>query len=305
MRTEDVSPRYRDLDAWPAIDGLTAMFEGQLAAVAAVRPALPQLEAAVEAAVRPLSGDEGRLIYVGAGTSGRLGVLDSSELYPTFSWPRERALFAMAGGRDAIFASVENAEDDEDAARRWMAEHAVGRDDVVIGIAASGGTPYTVAGVKEARERGAVTIGIANNAGAPLLSAARFPVLIDTGAEIVAGSTRMKAGTAQKIALNLFSTELMVRLGRVHGGLMVQMRVTNAKLRRRGADMVARISGCPRDEAVRALEAADGELKLACVIAKGVSAQEAAAILARNGGHLRAALLEAESGALPDLDDGS
>lgn len=304
-RTEDISPRYRDIDAWPSFDALSAMLEAQMAAVAAVRPALPQLSAAVEGAVRRMSGETGRLIYIGAGTSGRLGVLDSSELFPTFSWPRERALFAMAGGEAAILAAVENAEDDEAAARQWMADHDVGADDVAIGVAASGGTPYTVAGVAEARARGAMTIGIANNSGAALLDAAEFPVLIETGSEVIAGSTRMKAGTAQKIALNLFSTQLMVRLGRVHGGLMVQMRVNNAKLRKRAAEMVARIAGCPRDEAARALEEAEGDVKLACVVAKGLSAAEAAAVLARNGGHLRAALVEAEAGALPDLDDGS
>ncbi|MBN9060808.1 MAG: N-acetylmuramic acid 6-phosphate etherase [Rhizobiales bacterium] len=304
-RTEDISPRYRDIDAWPSLDALSAMFEAQMAAVAAVRPALPQLAAAVDGAVRRMAGETGRLIYIGAGTSGRLGVLDSSELFPTFSWPRERALFAMAGGSEAILNAVENAEDDEAAARRWMADNHVNADDVAIGVAASGGTPFTVAGVAEARARGAMTIGVANNSGAPLLDAAEFPVLIETGPEVIAGSTRMKAGTAQKIALNLFSTQLMVRLGRVHGGLMVQMRVSNAKLRRRGIDMVARIAGCPRDDAARALEAADGDVKLACVIAKGLDAMEAAAVLDRNGGHLRAALIEAESGALPDLDDGS
>jgi N-acetylmuramic acid 6-phosphate etherase len=305
MRTEDISPRYRDIDAWPSRDALEAMLEGQIAAVASVRPALPALAAAVEAAARRLGGEEGRLIYVGAGTSGRLGVLDSTELFPTFSWPRERTLFAMAGGRDAIFASVENAEDDEDAARRWMEDNDVGRDDVVIGLAASGATPYTVAGIAAARARGALTMGVASNAGTPLLDAAEHAVLVETGPEIVAGSTRMKAGTAQKIVLNLFSTQLMVRLGRVHGGLMVQMKVTNAKLRRRGAEMVARIAGCPREEAARALEAAEGDIKLACVIAKGVSPADAAAILARNGGHLRLAIAEAESGPPPDLDDGS
>jgi N-acetylmuramic acid 6-phosphate etherase len=303
MRTEDINPRYRDLDAWPSIDALNAMLEGQMMAVAAVRPALPQLAAAVEAAVRPLSNDAGRLIYVGAGTSGRLGVLDSSELFPTFSWPRERALFAIAGGQDAVFASIENAEDDEAAARAWMDAHAVGPDDVVIGVAASGATPFTVAGVSAARARAAMTVGVASNAGAPLLAAAQYPVLIETGPEIIAGSTRMKAGTAQKIALNLFSTQLMVRLGRVHGGLMVQMRVTNAKLRRRGADMVARIAGGPRDEAARALELASGDVKLACVIARGVAPAKAAALLDRHGGKLRAALAEAEDGATIGLAD--
>ncbi len=302
MRTEDISPRYRDLDAWPSVDALNAMLEGQIMAVAAVRPALPQLADAVEAAVRPLSNDAGRLIYVGAGTSGRLGVLDSSELFPTFGWPRERSLFAMAGGVEAIFSSIENAEDDREAARAWMEAHAVGVDDVVIGVAASGTTPFTVAAIEAARERGAVTVGVANNAGAPLLVAAQYPVLVETGPEIVAGSTRMKAGTAQKVVLNLFSTQLMVRLGRVHGGLMVQMRVTNAKLRKRGVEMVARIAGCPTDTATRALEAAGGELKLACVIAKGVSAEEAATILKRHGGQLRAALAEAEEGVNLGLD---
>src|SRR5262249_47883591 len=159
----------------------------------------------------------GRLIYAGAGTSARIGVQDGAELFPTFNWPHEQVAFAIAGGEGALLRAVENAEDSAEGGAARMAELGVGPDDVVIGIAASGNTPYTVAAVKAAKARGALTVGIANNAGTQLLSASDHPILLDTGPEIIAGSTRLKAGTSQKAALNLFSTLLMVRLGRVYG----------------------------------------------------------------------------------------
>ena len=208
MPTEDVSARFADLDGWPTRDSVEAMFEAQLAAVAAVRPALGAIaDAADEAAAALHRG--GRLVYAGAGTSGRVGVQDGAELPPTFDWPFERLVFAMAGGQGALVKSAEGAEDDEAAGARAMDEALIGPDDVVIGVAASGTTPYTVAAVRRAAERGAVTVGVANNAGAPLLAVARHKVLAETGAEVVAGSTRMKAGTAQKVVLNLFSTAVL------------------------------------------------------------------------------------------------
>ncbi len=289
MATEDVSARFADLDGWPTRDAVDAMYEAQLAAVAAVRPALGVIAAAAEAGAEAL-GRGGRLVYVGAGTSGRVGVQDGAELPPTFDWPFDRLVFAMAGGQGALIRSAEGAEDDEAAGARAMDDAAVGPDDVVIGIAASGTTPYTVAAVARAAERGAVTVGIANNGEAPLLAAARFPVLAETGAEVVAGSTRMKAGTAQKVVLNLLSTAIMIRLGRVHGGMMVHMHASNAKLHRRAADMVARITGCDHGRAVEALGAAAWNVKAAVLIVEGQSPRQAADLLARERGILRAAL---------------
>ena len=228
--TETISPRFRDLDRWPAAEVLRAMWEGQLAAVAAARAALPALESAAEAAL-PRLARAGRLVYAGAGTSGRIGVQDGAELPPTFDWPEDRLVLLMAGGASAFTRSVENAEDDCDAARHDVAAHAIGGDDVVIGLAASGSTPYTTTIISESAQRGALTIGIANSPGGALLAAAACPILVESGAETIAGSTRMQAGTAQKVVLNLLSSLLMVRLGRIHRGLMVDMNARNAKLR--------------------------------------------------------------------------
>ncbi len=286
LSTEEISPRYADLDAWPTVDAIEAMWEGQVSAVAAVRPLLPLLADAVDAAAAAL-GSRGRLVYVGAGTSGRIGVQDGAELPPTFDWPFERLAFAMAGGFEALVRSAEGAEDDEAAGRRAIVEADVGPQDVVIGLAASGNTPFTVAAMAEAAERDAVTIGIVNNLESALVALVRFPLTIDTGPEIVAGSTRMKAGTAQKAVLNLFSTALMVRLGRVFGSMMVDMRTSNAKLRRRAETMVRRITGCGPARATEALRIAEGNVKVAVLVAFGADRQTATALLVRENGNLR------------------
>ena len=293
--TEADSPRTEDLDAWSSLQALEAMWEGQLAAVAAVRPALPAIAAAAEAAAVRLTGG-GRLAYVGAGTSGRIGVQDGSELPPTFDWPADRLLLLMAGGAAAFTAAVEGAEDRADAGAGDVAAHGIGPADVVVGLAASGGTPYTVAAVEEAGRRGALTVGLANSAGSALLRAAAHPILVETGAEAVAGSTRMKAGTAQKVVLNLFSTLVMVRLGRVYRGRMVDMVARNAKLRRRAERMLGELTGCEADAGRAALQAADGKVKLAVLILRGMTREQAGTLLAAHGGDLRRAVARIEAG---------
>jgi N-acetylmuramic acid 6-phosphate etherase len=296
MATEDVDPRFTDLDAWPFASAMEAMWDGQMAAVAAVRGALPAITLAAAAAADAL-GETGRLIYVGAGTSGRVAVQDGAELPPTFDWPLSRIVFAMAGGQGALVSSVEGAEDDAEDGSRQIDDAGTGPADVVIGVAASGTTPFTVAAVRSATERGAVSIGIANNPDSPLLAAARFPVLVETGSELIAGSTRMKAGTAQKIVLNLISTGVMLRLGRVYRGMMVNMHVSNAKLKLRAERMVARIAGCGTAEAATALQIARGDIKLATLVVLGYERDAAIAILAQNGGNLRNALSQIADGA--------
>ena len=291
MGTEDISARYLDLDLWGTVEGLKALHEGQVEAVAAVGPALPAIAAAVDAAAPRLKRG-GRLVYVGAGTSARIGVQDGAELFPTFSWPKDQVAFAIAGGEDALLHAVENAEDSREYGVAQIAALAVGPDDVVIGMAASGATPFTVAAIREARKRGALTIGVANNPGAPLLTESEQPILVETGAEAVAGSTRMKAGTAQKIVLNLLSTMMMVRLGKVYRGLMVHMRPTNEKLRRRSTQMVATITGCDDQAASAALAKADGDVRLAVLLASGAGLGEARAALDKHDGNLRFALRE-------------
>jgi N-acetylmuramic acid 6-phosphate etherase len=289
MHTEQISPRYVELDSWPAAEMITAMYEGQLAAAAAVRGALGAIAAAVEDAVPALQRG-GRIVYAGAGTSGRIGVQDGAELSPTYDWPAERLVFAMAGGLDALVRSVEGAEDNETAGARAMTDAKIGSDDVVIGTAASGTTPFTIGALRAANAAGAVTIAVANNPAAPLFNVARHRILADTGSEVVAGSTRMNAGTAQKIVLNLFSTAVMVKMGRVYRGLMVDMRARNAKLRRRAEVMVSEIIQCPEGDAARYLDQADGDVKTAVLLGLGLGRSEAAQLLRRHGGNLRSAI---------------
>lgn len=291
--TESVDPRFKDLDAWSPGRVAIAIWESQLAAVAAVGPALPQIARAVEAAAARLSDGSGRLAYAGAGTSARIAVQDGSELPPTFDWPEQRILFLLAGGEHALLHAVEGAEDDREDAVRQVSTAALGSQDVLIALAASGRTPFTLAALSAARETGALTIGVSNAPDAALLVACEIPILVQTGAEVVAGSTRMKAGTAQKVVLNMISTGVMIRLGRVHSGLMVDMRPLNAKLRQRAAEMVARIAAVPPEAAQQALTAADNNVKRAVLVAKGLSPEEAVQRLALTGGNLRAALGDA------------
>ncbi len=288
--TESVDPRFQDLDAWSPGRVATAIWESQLAAVAAVGPALPQIARAVETAALRLTDGSGRLAYAGAGTSARIAVQDGSELPPTFDWPEQRILFLLAGGEQALLHAVEGAEDDRDDAVRQVSTATLGPQDVLIALAASGRTPFTLAVLSAARDAGALTIGVSNAPEAALLVACEIPILVPTGAEVVAGSTRMKAGTAQKVVLNMISTGVMIRLGRVHSGLMVDMRPLNAKLRQRAAEMVARIAAVSLEAAQQALSLADNNVKRAVLVAKGLSPEEAVQRLSVTGGNLRAAL---------------
>lgn len=293
MSTEDINPRYADLDSWDNLRALKAFHEDQAAAVAAVAPALPAIAAAIDDAA-PRLRRGGRLVYVGAGTSARIGVQDGAELFPTFNWPREQVAFVIAGGERALLQAIENAEDSAGDGAARIDELRVGSDDVVIGLAASGATPFTVGAVTAAKSHGAMTVGVACNASSSLLAASDHPILVETGAEPIAGSTRLKAGTAQKVVLNLFSTQLMVRLGRVYNGLMVDMRPTNEKLRRRAMHMVATLTGCTSDAAAAALGRTSGNVKLAVLVARGVGIEDARDLIERRQGNLRAALADIE-----------
>lgn len=291
MATEDVDPRFADLDAWPLASAMEAMWEGQLAAVAAIGHALPAITAAAEAAKTAL-GDLGRIVYVGAGTSGRVAVQDGAELTPTFAWPSERVRFIVAGGDSAFVTSIEGAEDNVDDAVAQIDAARLTPHDVVIAVAASGTTPFTVAALQKAGSFDAVTIGVANNPGTALLASAKFPILIETGRELIAGSTRMKAGTAQKVVLNLISSGIMVRLGRVYRGMMVNMLATNAKLKRRAEAMVAQISRCDPSHAARALAQAEGDIKMAVLLASGFDKEDAETMLKDCEGNLRRVFAE-------------
>jgi N-acetylmuramic acid 6-phosphate etherase len=295
METERASPRYSHIDLWESADILHALIESQLAAVATVRTALSAIERAADAIEIRLRGS-GRLIYVGAGTSGRLAVQDGAELIPTFNWPADRLLLLMAGGKEALLRSSEGAEDEISQASQLVHQHQIGPADAVIAVAASGTTPFTLACMRDSRQRGALTVGIANNRSTPILDEADCPIWLDTGAEPIAGSTRMKAGTAQRVTLNLLSTLIMIRLGRVHEGLMVDVRAINAKLVQRSESIVRRLSGRSSVEAHDALARADGNIKVAMLLLQGCSVDKANELLEQAGGRLRAALQLAGSG---------
>ena len=288
--TETAAPRYHGIEDWPLPDMVEALLEAQLAAVSAVHALRAELAYAIEAAADRLRGG-GRLIYLGAGTSGRIATQDAAELAPTFAWPPERALSLMAGGAQAFTQAIEGAEDDGDAAVAALQAVEINAADVVVGVAASGRTPFTVAGLEFARTQGALTIGVLNNAGGRVGAVCEITLLAATGAEAVAGSTRLKAGTAQKVILNCLSTGVMLRLGFVYRGRMVEMRATNAKLQERAIRMVADLTNAEAQAAEAALAAADGSIKTAVVmLSLGLDAEKAKARIAAAGGILRQAL---------------
>lgn len=291
-RTEARSPRYRELELWSAPDIVAAMLENQSQALHALWGAGDALAAAVEAASARLRTHEGRLVYVGAGTSGRIGMLDGVELPPTFGWPQKRIKFIFAGGQQGQSLAAEGAEDDADAGAAAMADAVIDQHDVVLGLAASGTTPFTRAALVAARKAGALTIAMANNPQSPMLADAEHAVLLDTGPEVLAGSTRLAAGTAQKIALNMFSTALMIGLKKVYAGQMVEMQPSNEKLRQRAIGMLQDITGCTGAAARAALENTQFAIKPAVLLIDGLSKIEADHLLAEKGGDLAAARSE-------------
>jgi N-acetylmuramic acid 6-phosphate etherase len=292
LNTETPSARHPALDTYASADLVMAFVDDQFDAVRAVQAAAPALARAVDAAL-PRIRAGGRLIYVGAGTSGRLGLLDSVELYPTFSWPPERAKALLAGGPPALYRAVEGAEDDAVMGATDLNSLQPSPNDVVLLIAASGGTPYVLGALHAAQTAGALTIGFANNPDAPVALRADVGITLDSGSELVSGSTRLKAGTAQKIALNTFSSSLMVKLHKVYGNLMVDVKATNAKLRRRSVALTQTATGASEADAQAAVEAADGHVKCAVLMLRlGLDAPTATARLGAVDGNLRQALGE-------------
>jgi len=291
LKTETPSPLHASLDQYPTGQLVEVLVDDQFRAVEAVRAAAPRLAAAVDAAL-PRMETGGRLIYVGAGTSGRLGVLDSVELYPTFSWPHGRAVALLAGGSSAMFVAVEGAEDDAAQGAADIVSVGVGPDDVALLIAASGATPYVLGALRAARAAGALTIGFSNNPEAPVSSEAEIGIVLDTGPEAVSGSTRLKAGTSQKIALNSFSTALMVRLHKVYGNLMVDLKATNAKLVKRAIRLAMHATGADEAAARAVLEQCDFHVKTAIVaLSRSISVGQARDLLTATHGSVRDALI--------------
>jgi N-acetylmuramic acid 6-phosphate etherase len=267
-----------DIDLRPTIEIVRIIQEQDALVAGAVAKQAERIAHAIDQIADRLSHG-GRLFYAGAGTSGRIAMLDASELPPTYGIPRDLVRVLIAGGERAYFEAVEGAEDDEDAAIDTV-NREVNADDAIVGIAASGTTPYTVAAVRRANMLGALTVAVTNVANSPLAQHVDIPIVIESGPEVIMGSTRMKSGTAQKLVLNQISTGVMVRLGRVYSNLMIDMPATNEKLRDRAVRMVELAAGVPRPMAVQAIREADGNVKLATVIARRkVSADEARALL--------------------------
>ena len=279
LQTEQVNPNTRQIDQLPTLDALRLINAEDATVAAAVEAALPDIAQAVDAIAERLRAG-GRLIYVGAGTSGRLGVLDAVECVPTFGTPPELVQGLIAGGLPALTQAAEGAEDDRTAGHDELLALAVSAADAVVGIAASGRTPYVLGALDAAREVGALRIGIACNTPAPLLDAAEIAIAAIVGPEVIAGSTRLKAGTAQKLILNMISTATMIRLGKVYGNRMVDVKVTNQKLAARARRLVVEIAGIDEDEAARLLAQTGNRVKPAVVMALlGLSADAAQARL--------------------------
>lgn len=235
LTTEILDNRSKPIDKLNDKDALACMLNNQAESFLAIQNQLTKIKSIVVQIYQHLKkSSKGRIIYCGAGTSARIGVQDGTELYPTFGWPKNRVGFVIAGGKSSIFESIENAEDNsENVLNSILDGRVVDSNDVILAIAASGNTPFTCQAVKEANNLGALTLGIANNLDCKLLNLSKLNIFLDTGPEIIAGSTRLKAGTSQKVCLNLISTLLMVKMGRIKNGYMSHMVATNNKLRLR------------------------------------------------------------------------
>lgn len=290
-KTEQINQTLIDLELRDNTQILNTLARSQLNGATAAQQAIDAISKAVEASSQILLNGNGRLVMIGAGASGRLAVQDGAELWPTYGWPAERLILSVAGGSAALLRSIEGCEDDADDAIAEVKQHEINASDVVLGVAASGSSAWTVAWVEHAKKSGALTIGMANNDQTPLLQKAKHPIFLDSGEEVLAGSTRMAAGTAQKAALNMFSTLLMIRLNRTYGNLMVDMAASNAKLDDRRLRMLLSVlPNTEKNTALKAINDADGWVKLAVLLALGRDKQTAMQLLEQCNGNLRQAM---------------
>jgi N-acetylmuramic acid 6-phosphate etherase len=295
LTTEQILPAATDLDRMSSLEIVRLINREDSTVAAAVARALPQIARAIDVIVAGLR-QGGRLIYVGAGTSGRIGALDASEIPPTFNTDPRAVQYIMAGGPKALAASTEASEDDTELAVKEMKKRKPGKHDIVLGIASSGRTPFTIAAIEYARRRGARTIALTCNRKSPLERAADFAVVTEVGAEVLAGSSRMKAGTAHKMVLNMISTGAMTRLGYVYGNLMVNVWTKNEKLVQRAIRILEQATGADHDAASHALEASGNRTPVAVVmLAADVTRSQAAAALKKSKGHVRHAIAIAKS----------
>jgi N-acetylmuramic acid 6-phosphate etherase len=288
--TEERNPLTSDIDTLPTLDMLALINSEDQKVALVVRDELPNIAAAVDAITKRMRRG-GRLIYIGAGTSGRLGVLDASECPPTFGTQPELVVGLIAGGQAALTEAVEGAEDNREGGAAEIAELDVNENDSVIGIAASGHTPYAMGGLQEANKRSALTVSIACNRPSPLEKLAEIGIALLVGPEVVSGSTRLRAGTAQKMVLNMISTAVMIRLGKTYSNLMVDVQPTNIKLRQRARRIVAEATGLDLHRATKILSACNGEVKTAIVaVLAGISPEMARVRLRETGGFVRNAI---------------
>lgn len=296
LQTEGRNIASENIDTLSTLDMLTIINQEDQKVALAVERILPQIAQAVDAIAQAFS-QGGRLIYCGAGTSGRLGILDASECPPTYGTPHEQVVGLIAGGHTAILRAVENAEDNIELGEQDLKDHHLCERDVLVGIAASGRTPYVIGAMKYARSIGATTVSLTCNASCAMSQLADIALEAVVGPEVVTGSSRMKAGTAQKMVLNMLTTGAMIRTGKVYGNLMVDVEATNAKLVQRQIDIVMQATECSRDEAVKALSECERHCKTAILmILAQLSAAEASTVLAQNNGFIRQALASRPQG---------
>jgi N-acetylmuramic acid 6-phosphate etherase len=295
LSTEKTNSSSTNLDQKSALEIARIINREDARVAKAVKRALPQIAQAIDLVAAALSKG-GRLIYVGTGTSGRIASLDAAECPPTFDIPPRMVQFIIAGGTKALAAAVEADEDSRELGRKAIAKRKPGEKDVVVGIAASGRTPFTVAAIEYARRHGAKTVAVACNPNSPLDRAAHVSIVAEVGAEVVAGSTRMKAGTAQKMILNMLTTGAMARMGYIYGNLMVNLHTKNSKLAERGVAIVQEVTGLKQQEARKLLAAAAGRVSIAIIMAKAkVSVTAAVAALERSSGRVRQAIAALKS----------
>jgi N-acetylmuramic acid 6-phosphate etherase len=290
LTTETQNTAAAELDTKSALEIASIINAEDRKVPEAISRALPQIAAAIDAVADALRRG-GRLIYVGAGTSGRIAALDASECPPTFGVPPQTVQYVMAGGEKALSRAAEYNEDSRTAGQQDLAKKRPGKTDVVVGIAASGRTPYTVAAVEYARKRGAKTLAVVCNRNSDLGRAAEIEIVVEAGPEVVSGSTRMKAGTAQKLILNMISTGAMARLGYVYGNLMVNVTMRNEKLAERAATVLQRAAGVDRETAIATLEKSGRSVPVALIMLKtGASKAEAQRRLKHANGNVRCAI---------------
>lgn len=282
--TEKKDTNFDTIENWEIKKLLEELLQSQIKSFNAVKNALNEIELAVSSSLKKIKKRNSKIVYVGAGTSGRIGALDGVELIPTFGWPDDRVQFCFSG--DDPLKATEGSEDSEELAVEHFNKKNINQDDVVIGLAASGSTKYTLKIIELSRNMGALTIGISNNKNSLLLNVAEIKICLETGSEFLAGSTRLAAGTSQKIALNLFSTSLMIKLNRVYKGFMIDVVASNEKLKKRSQYILSEITGCSEETAIKLLKQTNYNIRLSLMLFHNYTIEDAQKILEENDNDL-------------------